>query len=220
MSSIKQLEEWMSKRENEHLEFKEAKNSFHFEKVVKYCVALANEGGGKLILGVTDKLPRRVVGSQSFLDLERTKAGIIERLHLRVDAEELLHPGGRVVIFHVPPHFIGVPVEYEGAYWMRAGEDLVPMTQDRLKHILAEAQPDFSAEVCAGATLDDLDPAAVSKFRTLWHRKVISDNVLHLSDEQLLPALTRNQITVLLRELKNDIYFEGSKRKGSWKRKV
>ena len=50
-----------TRSENEHLEFKEAKNRFDFEKLVGYCVALANERGGKMILGVSDKLPRKVV---------------------------------------------------------------------------------------------------------------------------------------------------------------
>lgn len=39
------LQQWMDAREDEHLEFKEAKSNFHFEKLVEYCVALANEGG-------------------------------------------------------------------------------------------------------------------------------------------------------------------------------
>jgi len=30
-----------------------------FQKVLKYCCALANRGGGKLILGITDKRPVR-----------------------------------------------------------------------------------------------------------------------------------------------------------------
>jgi|GEM_PF-4857805 len=42
---------------------KEAKQNYQFEKLVDYCVALANEGGGKIILGVTDKRPRRIVGT-------------------------------------------------------------------------------------------------------------------------------------------------------------
>src|SRR5712691_4497569 len=86
--SVEQLQKWLDAKEDEHLEFKEAKTNFHFETLVKYCVALANEGGGKMILGVTDKLPRLVVGSQAFADLERTKAGLIARLRLRVDVEE------------------------------------------------------------------------------------------------------------------------------------
>ena len=83
--STNELQTWLNAREDEHLEFKEAKANFHFETLVKYCVALANEGGGRMILGVTDKLPRTVVGSRAFPDLERTKAGLIERLRLRVE---------------------------------------------------------------------------------------------------------------------------------------
>ena len=122
MTSLDQLQTWMHAKEDEHLEFKEAKNNFHFETLVKYCVALANEGGGKMILGVTDKRPRTVVGSQAFHDLERTKAGLIERLRLRVEVEEIQHPNGRVLVFQVPSRPIGMPIQYEGAYWMRGGE--------------------------------------------------------------------------------------------------
>ena len=36
-----QLQAWLDAREGEHLEFKEAKNHYDFEKLVKYCVALS-----------------------------------------------------------------------------------------------------------------------------------------------------------------------------------
>ena len=52
--------------ENEHIEFKEAKNNLHFEKLVDYCVALANAGGGRIVLGVSDQRPRKVVGTLAF----------------------------------------------------------------------------------------------------------------------------------------------------------
>src|SRR5258708_27714644 len=116
---VDELRTWMRAREDEHLEFKEAKSNFHFEKLVEYCVALANERGGKMVLGVTDKQPRCVVGTIAFPDLQRTQAGLLDRLHVRVDAEEITHPDGRVVVFHVPSRPVGVPVQYKGAYWMR-----------------------------------------------------------------------------------------------------
>lgn len=181
-----QLTELMQTRESEHLEFKEAKRNFHFEKLVKYCAALANEGGGSLILGVTDKRPRQVVGTSAFKNIERTKASLVERLRLRIDAEEIQYRDGRVLIFTAPARPIGVPIAVEGAYWMRAGEDLVPMTPDLLRRIFDEAGPDFSAEICRGAGLDDLDPTAVATFRTRWHRKVKSESVLQCSAERLL----------------------------------
>ena len=49
--------------ETEHVEFKEAKTKFHFEELADYCCALANEGGGSMVLGITDAKPRRIVGT-------------------------------------------------------------------------------------------------------------------------------------------------------------
>lgn len=184
--SIQQLQEWLTAKEDEHLELKEAKNNFHFEKLLKYCVALANEGGGSIVLGVSDQRPRRVVGSQAFADLERTKAGLIERLRLRLMVDEIFHSDGRVVVISVPSRPIGVPISVEGAYWMRAGEDLVPMTPDMLRDIFDESGPDFSAEVCPKATLADLDPAAIDILRARWIEHSGNQALANRSTPQLL----------------------------------
>ena len=76
--------------------------------------------------------------------------------------------------------------EYKGAYWMRGGESLVPMTQDQLKRIFDEAQPDFSAQVCSGAVLGDLEPAAIAECRRRWALKSKRDDLLAVSDERVL----------------------------------
>ena len=181
-----QLRAWMDAREDEHLEFKEAKRRYDFEKLVKYCVALANEGGGRMILGVTDRPPRKVVGTGAFDNLGRTKAGLIERLELRIDVDEIAHRDGRVLVFRVPSRPTGVPIEYKGAYLMRGGEDLIPMTQDQLKRILDEGVQDFSAEICPRATPGDLLPRAIQRFRKLWIRKSRNQKLSGLTDERLL----------------------------------
>jgi ATP-dependent DNA helicase RecG len=185
-TTLEQLVDLFDRKEDEHLEFKEAKNHFDFEKLVKYCAALANEGGGRIILGVTDKRPRRVVGTQEFRELERTKAGLIERLRLRIDADAIEHSDGRVVVFDVPGRPVGFPIQYKGAYWMRGGEDLVPMTQDMLQRVFSETQPDFSADVCRAATLADLDAQAIEKFRSRWVEKSRRTELRNLSVERLL----------------------------------
>ncbi len=166
--TLHQLQQWMDSKEDEHLEFKKAENNFHFEKLVKYCAAIANENGGKIIFGVTDRRPRKVTGTQIFREVERTKAGLIERLRLRIDCDEVAHPNGRVLVFHVPARPIGMPIHIDGAYWMRGGEDLVPMTADMLQRIFAEAGPDFSAGMCPNAVMDDLEPDAIEDFRRRW----------------------------------------------------
>ena len=38
---LHQLELWLRVKETEHIEFKEAKQRYDFEELVKFCVALA-----------------------------------------------------------------------------------------------------------------------------------------------------------------------------------
>ncbi len=184
--TLNELYDLMKRRENGRLEFKEAKNNFDTRKLTRYCFAFANEGGGRLVLGVTDKLPRKIVGSQAFLNLEKIKSDLISRLSLRIEVEELFENDQRVVIFSIPSRPIGVPMAYEGVYWMRRGEDLVPMTSDMLKAIFNEGIPDFSAQICPNACFEDLDPIAINAFRKAWIRKSGSYHLEHIAEKQLL----------------------------------
>ena len=186
LSPLEQLDVWLESEEDERLEFKEARNNYDFGKLVKYCCALANERGGNIVLGVSDVKPRHVVGSHAFENPARTTAGLIERLHLRIETEEIAHPDGRVLVFHVPSRPIGRPVQFEGASWMRSGDGLTPMLPDMLERIFAEAILDFSATICRGATLDDLESSAVQEFRTRWQRKTKRADLLTMSEKQLL----------------------------------
>lgn len=198
MMILDQLHDLMISKEGEHLEFKEAKGSFHFEKLAKYCAALANGQGGHIVLGVTDKRPRSVVGTRAFAQPERTRAGLIEQLHLNIDFSLVPHPQGRVLVFHVPAHPLGCPVKYQGIYWDRESDSLVPMSEDRLRSIFAEAEHDFSADLCSKATLDDLDPQAIEDFRRRWVNKSGNQSLVALAREQLLhdiDALKQGQLT-------------------------
>lgn len=145
--SIEQLEKWMKSAEGENLEFKSAKSEWNQTKLNRYAVALYNEGGGKLILGVNDSNPRKVVGTKAFLDLNDIKSKVFDKLHIRVDAEEMHHPDGRVLVFHIPPRPSGTALACDGAYLMRVGEDLVPMSPDQLRKIFDEGKPDFLSQV-------------------------------------------------------------------------
>jgi ATP-dependent DNA helicase RecG len=161
MITLEDLEQWLgAPAETENLEFKEAKQQYNTTKLLRYCVALSNEGGGYLILGVTNKPPRQVVNTQAFAattDLNDIKARIVDKLRFRVDVTELQHPNGRVLVFEIPPRPVGQPRAIDGAYLMRAGEDLVPMTPDMLKRIFAEDQQDwFSQPARSAASPDDV----------------------------------------------------------------
>lgn len=147
-TSLEELASWLAAvREHERLEFKEAKAQYDLNGLFRYCVALANEGGGKLVLGVTDKPPRKVVGSQAFRDTGEIQSRILDKLHFRVDVEEFQHPDGRLVIFHVPSRPAGTAYQLDGSYLMRSGEDTVPMSEDRLRAIFEEGKPDWLSEL-------------------------------------------------------------------------
>ena len=98
------LEEWMKGKEGENLEFKKAENRYSFTELCKYCSALANEGGGRVILGVTNDRPRKVVGSSAFEQLERTRKSICEQIPLAIDFDVITHPDGRRSFW--PPKFV------------------------------------------------------------------------------------------------------------------
>ena len=140
MVTLETLGHWLvAPTETECLEFKEAKQQFDNGKLLDYCVALGNEGGGHLVLGVTNTHPRRVVGTQAFrtgTHLNEIKLQVTQRLGIRLEAVELFHPDGRVLAFSIPSRPAGQPLHVNGQYWMRAGESLIGMTPDQLRRIL------------------------------------------------------------------------------------
>lgn len=186
ITTEQQLQTVMLADEREHLEFKSAQNNFASEELFKYCVALSNEGGGNLILGVADRKPRSIVGTSCFPEIERIKTRILDTLKFRVDIFEIMSGGKRVLVFYCPPRPVGTPRAYQGRYMMRSGESLVPMTPEVLERVFAEAQPDYSQQVCKGAAIDDLSPEAIAEFRSRWIRKSGNQGLAGTSDGQLL----------------------------------
>ena len=100
MSDISELK--ILRESVDRIEFNEAKKIYPFAGgshsdpterrrcVLGYVVALANEGGGRLVLGMADNLPHEVVGT----DFANGKTGALEdeiynRLSIRVKTEEL-----------------------------------------------------------------------------------------------------------------------------------
>ena len=153
--SPEQIDRWRSTpTEHQKLEFKAARSNYDFEKLCQYCVALANEGGGHLLLGIEDKLPRPIIGSTAFPNPAKTEAQLFEILRFRITVDEVIHPDGRVVVFSVPSRPVGSVYSFKGQYLMRAGDSLVPMSEDRLRQIFNEGKLDWLSE-SAAVDVDD-----------------------------------------------------------------
>ena len=169
MSSVPpRLQQILDGLEGEHCEFKEWKTRADFDGLTKYACALANEGGGKIVIGVADQRPRKVVGTQVWPQIEVTRKSLNQRIHLTTQWEEFETPHGRVLLITVPGHAYGLPAAWDGRAWMRENDSLVPMSEARRKAIWEEIGRDFSAELCSGLALGDLNPVALVAFRRAW----------------------------------------------------
>ena len=180
-TSIEEFNQWLQREEYNDLEFKPSLSFGYYE----YCAALANEEGGKILVGVNNR--KEVIGTNDSLrTYNKISHEIMNKVRIRVDVEELRHPLGRVLIFHIPKHPVGTPISFEGKYPMRLGESLCGMDAQTLKRILNETNQDFSAKIVRGFTLKDIDKDALKKFKELWAQTKQRKDYLKLSDEQTL----------------------------------
>lgn len=141
------------------IEFKEARRQYSFDKAAEYCAALANEGGGHLILGVTDKTPRTIIGTEAFRNVQETERKLHDKLRLRIELDEVLIDTHRVVVIKAGARPVGQPVTIDGRYLMRQGESLVDMTPDQLRAIFQETALSY----LESSLVSDLEPDQVEE---------------------------------------------------------
>lgn len=177
------LERLIATWENEVVEFKQAGNDYDTDKIGEYFSALSNEANlrgserGWLVFGINDKT-RTVVGTNYRPEPERlhglknqiaqsTEPSITFRnIHVLNDEK------GRVVLFEIPAAPRGIPIAWKGHYYARAGESRAPLGLDKQDEIRQQTLAmDWTAQIVAGATLDDLDEAAVRKARESFAQK-------------------------------------------------
>lgn len=207
------IQEIQKLRESEDkVEFKEAKSNFpwnggsHTEQkdrrkcFLGYVVALANEKGGLLVLGMTDTLPHTVVGSD-FADgkIGALEDAVYEKLGIRVHIEELFDESGlRVVVTKIPSRPLGRMLKFEGVALMRSGDSLRNMSDEEMLAILLEQEPDFSAKICPELTFNDINEGAITILKEKYALKQNNPNFRELPSAQVLKDLglvTNNGIT-------------------------
>ncbi len=170
--------------ETEWVEFKEAGTTFDFEQIGRYVSALSNEANlndkpeGWLIFGVTDKSPRKIVGSHfnetpPGLDKLKHKISLQTNHQLTfLSIEELHTPEGRVVMFKVPPATRGIPTEWKGSVYGRIHDSTGQLALHKIQRIRDQsATLDWSARICEKATIANLDPAAIAFARQEYKKK-------------------------------------------------
>lgn len=183
------LDELMTNWENEIVEFKEAKSSYDTDKIGRYFSALSNEANlrqqqcGWLVFGVSETRDRHLVdsnykkGDRSLLEKFKyeiakfSTGGItfdeITELQLVSDGE--FH---RVLMFKIPAAATGIPTAWHEAYYARAGESLIPLSQDKIDRIRAQERQDWSRQIIPNSSIDQLDRGAIQLARTKYKEKL------------------------------------------------
>lgn len=169
--------------ETEVVEFKEAKNNYDFTKLGKYFSALSNEANLKnkpyawLVFGIENK-EHKIVGSQfrsMRKDLDSLKGEIANKITNRItfiEIHELPTPDGRVVMFQIPTAPKGFPIAFDGHYYGRDSEELVPLNLEEIERIRAQATTeDWSASIVPDATIEDLDDEALKLAKANFKNK-------------------------------------------------
>lgn len=194
--------------ENEIVEFKEAKTTFGLQEIGKYFSAMSNEANLKtkdcawLVFGVRDG-DRALVNTEYRRDsrsLQNLKQEIAQKTTAGIGFIDIFDfegmPGKRVIMFQIPPAPLGMPVAFEGHYYARNHESLVPLNIEKIERIrIQEPRRDWSKTICEDATIHDLSPDAIIKARELFKRKN-PDLAQHVEEWDDIKFLNKAKITI------------------------
>jgi ATP-dependent DNA helicase RecG len=177
------LESLIAEWEGECVEFKEANDNFSTSDIGKYFSALANEANLRclsaawLVFGVNNR--RQIVGTNYRRDparLQSLKHQIAQEVEPNTSFREIHEitttDGHRVLMFEIPAAPRGIPIAWKGHYHARDGESLTALSLAKQDEIRAQSlAEDWSAGICASASIADLSPEALVKAREIFTTK-------------------------------------------------
>lgn len=160
--------EWIEFKRNRH----EPQELGEYLSALANAACLANQPYGYLLFGVDDTT-HAVVGTtfDPYAVKAKGNQGLLLwlssglRPNSGFDAYVVEHPDGRVVLFKVGPAK-EQPTAFYGVSYIRIGSSKTDLSRhpEKARAIWLRGT-DWSAEICATATLNDLDPDALAKAR-------------------------------------------------------
>ena len=237
------LKEFIAKyysRENESCEWKEFKELKHavsgkdMDDIISYVSAFSNMNGGTLVVGVKDQ-KLDIIGIQGFYNYtpENLRFRILDLCtnlpseNFYVDEYVTDDTKKTVWIIHIPKHQPRKAVIAHTKAYMRIGDSLVEMSEERHNKILHELiiDDDWSSKIIPEATIEDLDEEAIYKARREFVKRnpKYADEMRNWDDEKFLnkaKLLIKGKITraalILLGKEESEFYLNPSVMKIRW----
>lgn len=185
--------------EDQDLDFKQWDNHSRDKAVknlVQLAVCMANGGGGTIVFGVADRVQGRaqaILGVPPEIDTNLLKKAVYDQTDPKITPvfEDLAVPEGtgRLLLMQIYP---GMPpyTDSAGRGTIRIGKDCAPLTGTLRRKIGVETgESDFTAEVVADIDPQLLSPTALESLRNQARKERASEELLRLSDTDLLHTL-------------------------------
>lgn len=177
MDMVKKFEWLLSNNENECLEFKTASKNFDSDDLWKYFSALSNEANlqwkkqARLVFWVNDN--HEVIWTNFRNDsksLQSLKKEIWNQTSNSItfsNIHEIFYEWKRILMFEIPAAPQWMPVYWKWHLYWRSWESLEPLNPQKYE-LIRNKNPDWSAEICSDATINDLDSEAILRARELY----------------------------------------------------
>lgn len=185
--------------EDQELDFKEWNNRSRKDAVnlvVEMAICMANGGGRTVVFGVKDNVVGRkkaIIGVPDEIDLNRLKKAVYDSTDPKLTPgfEELRVPegAGRIIVMFVYP---GLPpyTDTSGRGKIRTGKDCQPLTGTLRRRIMVETgKTDYTATKLSGSAESHISAAAMEHLRDCARKEQAPEDLLELSDIDLLSTL-------------------------------
>jgi ATP-dependent DNA helicase RecG len=164
--------------------------------VVQMAVCMANGGGGTVVFGVDDKQigrGRAILGVPPDIDVNLLKKAVYDSTDPKLtpvfEEMSVLEGSGRLLIMQIYP---GIPpyTDTAGRGMVRVGKDCQPLTGSMRRRVTVETgETDLTAIELAGRAEAWISPVAMERLREIARRERAPDDLLRLSDRDLLAAV-------------------------------
>lgn len=123
--------------EDNRLDFKE--NFPKDDKIVKFISAISNEGGGAIIVGISNN--KTIVGIQNF---EESSEWLFQKIKdscnpvPKINTVKLVEETQRIILVIVISKPGRIPIQYKGSYYKRVGDTTDKMNSYEVKELMEE----------------------------------------------------------------------------------
>lgn len=185
-----ELQDLLAQREGERIECKPGLLRRH--EIGEYAVGIGNAGGGWLIMGVSDTVPRDIlpVSVPSVEELTRIRESVADSTQIRITLKVVPTPQGSVVLAHIPSRPKGVIFHTrDGKYLIRLDDKLRGMTLSEIDTIRREAGEELTATILPDSPSPLLSAIGMEELRRLMVEGGAPAELTALPDKDLLRSM-------------------------------